>query len=163
MSNENEFKFDQENPDVDYLEIINEMKQNSVSKEDYQRLREENRRLLNTIVNGGSLEQAAPQEEAVDIRELATELCNAGEERLSNVEYITKALKLREAIINTGAPDPFLPNGIDVAQTPVDVATAQRVAEAFTSCIEYADGDDAAFTAELQRITRDVRLAPRIK
>lgn len=163
MPNENELGFEQQNTDVDYLEIINEMRQNSVSREDYQRLREENRRLLNTIVNGGAQEQEVPPEDPVNIRELATELCNAGEERLSNVEYISKALKLREAIINTGAPDPFLPNGIDVAQTPVDVATAQRVAEAFTSCIEYADGDDAAFTAELQRITRDVRIAPRTK
>ena len=48
-----------------YIEAIKEMKANTVDKQAYLKLKEENKQLLNSIVNGQSLEQAPVKEEPV--------------------------------------------------------------------------------------------------
>ena len=44
------------NDSIDYIEAIKEIKQNSVDREAYNKLREENKRLLNSLVNGESID-----------------------------------------------------------------------------------------------------------
>ena len=46
----------QENVDdsFDYISALNEMKQNSVSRSEYEKLKADNKRLLDSIVNGTS-------------------------------------------------------------------------------------------------------------
>lgn len=41
------------NDSVDYIAAINEMKQNSVSRQQYEKLKQENKELLDTLINGG--------------------------------------------------------------------------------------------------------------
>ena len=40
------------NDSINYIEAIKEMKQNSVSKQAYDKLREENKQLLDSLING---------------------------------------------------------------------------------------------------------------
>ena len=142
---------------VDYIAAINELKANSVDREKYNRLKDENQRLLDTLVSGGQLEQdkVAPKETAADLRKA---LYGNGCDGLSNLDYWDKTLKLREMIMEEGNPDPFVPTGHNVVATDTDRAAAQKVAEVVKHCIDVAEGDSLVFTNELQRLTADVNL-----
>ena len=146
-----------EGMETDYLAVINELKANSVDREKYNKLKDENKRLLDTLVSGGQLDQekATPKETAADLRKA---LYGSGCDGLSNLDYWDKTLKLRDMIMEDGNPDPFLPAGKNVVATDTDRAAAQKVADTVKHCIEVADGDSLVFTNELQRLTADVNL-----
>lgn len=139
---------------ADYIEAIKQMRENTVDKAQYLKLKEENKRLLTSLVNGESL---SPDEvpEPVDVKKLRAELYGSDND-YSNLEFITKTLQLRDAIIEQGGTDPFLPYGKNIQPTNEDIVTAEKVASVLRDCIEYADGDSAVFTNELQRKMLDM-------
>ena len=137
----------------DYLAAINELKQNSVDRSKYEELRAENKKLLDSIVNG--TEVALPAAEKKSVEELRA---NYLKEDQTNLEYITNALALREALIAEGKPDPFLPVGEQILPTDEDIATANKVAQVLQECVDYAEGDSNVFTNELQRRLVDVKI-----
>lgn len=141
------------NDSIDYIEAIKEMKQNSVTRESYDKLRSENKQLLDALVNGKEIE-LGKKEEPVDINQLRKELFNK-DKQPSNLEYISNALKLRDALIERGERDPFLPCGDRVRLTAEHYDKAEEVATVLRECVEFADGDSGIFTAELQRRTKD--------
>ena len=100
----------------DYLAAINELKQNSVNREDYNKLKAENKKLLDSIVNGVPVEVQSPQRKSIE--ELRAAYLK---EDQTNLEYISNTLKLREALIAEGKPDPFLPIGEQIMPTDEDV------------------------------------------
>lgn len=142
------------NDSIDYIEAIKEMKQNSVSKEAYDKLKSENKKLLDSIINGTELDNIQ-KEEPVDVNKLRKEMFSNSSQEMTNLEYVSNALKLRDALIERGEKDPFLPAGEKIIPTEEDIATANRVASILKDCVEYADGDSAIFTTELQRLTID--------
>ena len=143
----------------DYLAAIKELKQNSVDRSEYDKLRAENKKLIDAVVNGqpGQEEPAVSKHSKEQIDDLRNDLFNSPRE-LNNLEYITKAMELREALIENGEPDPFLPVGKQISPTRDDLEGAEKVAQVYRECIEYADGDSEVFTNELMRRTRDVKL-----
>ena len=143
----------------DYLAAIKELKENSVNRSEYDKLRAENKRLIDTVVNGlpGQEEQVVVKHSKEQIDDLRNELFNSPRE-LTNLEYVTKAMELREALIENGEPDPFLPVGKQISPTRDDIEGAEKVAQVYKECIEYAEGDSEVFTNELMRRTRDVKL-----
>lgn len=138
---------------VDYIQALNELKRNSVDRSKYDQLRAENKRLLESVISGSTPETAQAQPATVDIDELRKDLFK--DEPTSNLDYCTKALKLRSAIIESGQADPFLPYGSKITPTTEDVECANRVAAVMQECVDYAEGDDQLFTNELQRRTLD--------
>lgn len=144
--------------DSDYVAAINELKQNTVSKTEYTKLRAENKKLLDALVNGREID--LPKEEKVDVNDLRKKLFNK-DANLSNLEYVDTALKLRTALIEQGERDPFLPVGDRVSETTEMYDIAQRVADGLQECVEFADGDSGIFTAQLQRITKDTPIKRR--
>lgn len=136
-----------------YIEAIKEMRKNSVAKADYERLQAENKELMKALVNGETIDIEPPK--VVDVNALRKEIFDADKELL-NLEYVTKALELRDAVIEAGGEDPFVPHGNKIAPTADDYEAAERVASVFKECVEYADGDSALFTQELMRRTIDV-------
>lgn len=141
------------NDSIDYIEAIKEMKQNSVDRSVYDKLKSENKQLLDALVNGKEIEIS--QEEPVDIAKLRKDLFNK-DGHMSNLEYVSNALKLRDALIEKGERDPFLPYGDKVNLTAEHYDKAEQVATVLKECVEFADGDSGIFTAELQRRTKDV-------
>ena len=139
---------------TDYIAAIKELKQNSVDRSKYEALRAENKKLLDSIVNGTTVE-LPPVEQKKSIEELRSAYLK---EDQSNLEYITNTLKLREAIIAEGKPDPFLPIGEQIMPTDEDIKTAEKVANVLQECVDYAEGDSAVFTNELQRRLVDVKV-----
>ena len=143
----------------DYIAAIKELKQNSVDRSEYDRLRAENKRLIDAVVNGqpGQEEQVVVKHSKEQIDDLRNDLFNSPRE-LNNLEFITKAMELREALMENGEPDPFLPVGKQISPTRDDIEGAEKVAQVYKECIEYAEGDSEVFTNELMRRTRDVKL-----
>ena len=141
------------NDSIDYIEAIKEMKQNSVTRESYDKLKSENKQLLDALVNGKEIE--IKKEEPVDIDKLRKELFNK-DGHMSNLEYVSTALKLRDALLEKGERDPFLPYGDKVTLTADHYDKAETVATVLKDCVEFADSDSGIFTAELQRRTKDV-------
>ena len=143
----------------DYLAAIKELKENSVNRSEYDKLRAENKKLIDAVVNGqpGQEEPAVSKHSKEQIDDLRNELFNSPRE-LNNLEYVTKAMELREALIENGEPDPFLPVGKQISPTRDDIEGAEKVAQVYKECIDYAEGDSEVFTNELMRRTRDVKL-----
>lgn len=143
----------------DYLAAIKELKEKSVDRSEYDKLRAENKKLIDAVVNGqpGQEEPAVSKHSKEQIDDLRNDLFNSPKE-LNNLEYVTKAMELREALMENGEPDPFLPVGKQISPTRDDLEGAEKVAQVYRECIEYADGDSEVFTNELMRRTRDVKL-----
>ena len=143
----------------DYINAIKELKQNSVNRSEYEKLRAENKKLIDAVVNGmpGQEEQVVVRHSKEQIDDLRNDLFNSPRE-LNNLEFITKAMELREALMENGEPDPFLPVGKQISPTRDDIEGAEKVAQVYKECIEYAEGDSEVFTNELMRRTRDVKL-----
>ena len=155
--NENENVAVVEDNTNDYIAQIKNLKENSVSKEDYDKLRLDNKRLIDALANGTQINDKVESKiDAVEnINNLRTKLFGKGN-NLNNLEYCKTAVELRDALIENGERDPFLPFGHNVIATESDIESANRVATVMKECIEYADGDSDIFTNELQRRTVDV-------
>lgn len=137
---------------TDYITAIKELKENSVDRSKYDQLKAENKRLLDSIVNGTDIGQVQAQEKK-SIDELRAAYLK---EDQTNLEFAENTLALREALIEKGEPDPFLPIGNKILPTEEDIATANRVAQVLQECVDYAEGDSNVFTNELQRRTVDI-------
>lgn len=146
----------QSNDSVDYIKAINELKQNSVSREQYEKLQNENKELLNTLINGGQVEMVDPATKP-SVEELRKGLFSkeAAEKEMTNLEFVSKSLELRNAIIEQGGMDPFLPVGKGIDLTREDYEAAEFTAQQFQECIDIAKGNSEVFTAELMRRTVD--------
>ena len=162
MNNEKEITITSEETSIplntgnepDYIAEIQKLKANTVSLDDYNRLKADNKKLINALATGetiGSTEQSNPEK---NINDLRNKLLKNGS-NLNNLEYVKTAVDLRDALIAQGQKDPFLPYGEGVLPTAEDVECANRVASVFKECIDYADGDPDIFTSELQRRTVD--------
>lgn len=139
--------------EIDYIAAIKELRDNSIPKEQYNKLKAENSQLLRSLINGEKIE-GIDETEIPDVCELRKQLFS-GEAELNNLEYVTKALELRDALIADGKPDPFLPYGEKIAPTNEDIEAANRVSKVLQECVDYADGDSTIFTNELQRVMID--------
>lgn len=158
--NANANQTNETNTAADYIEAINQLKQNSVSRNEYDALVAEKKQLLQSIVNGVQQTQeetqAAPDYEA--IKKEARENLFGGKKELSNLEYCQNALNLREAVLETEGIDIFVGQGHNITPEQSDYEKAERVAAVMAECIEKAQGNSSIFTAELMARTKDVSL-----
>ena len=146
----------------DYIKVIEELKSKSVDKEDYDKLLDENRKLLKSLVENKPLPTEEPQAPKIDKDALRKELYGSDTD-LSNLDYVQKTLQLRKAIMDDGDPDPFVGRGEKLVPDDSDYAAAAKVASVLEHCVEYANGDSEVFTNELQRLTNDIPLPKRRK
>lgn len=156
--NEKELESLEQDSTQKYLDTINELKQNTVSKEKYEKILEENRQLLNNIVNNNVVEKK--EVEKIDKDKLRKVIVNPNS---TDLEIVSAAVELRKEILKEGGRDPFLPNSPNYSATYNDMQGAEKVAKAFEHCIEVADGNDSVFINELNRITNDSPLPKKRK
>lgn len=140
---------------TDYIAAIKELKEKSVDRQKYDQVVAEKKALLDALVNGEEIQ--APNTTRKSNDEIRKELLvqNSG---LSNLDYAKLALELRENLISEGKPDPFVPIGRQYTPTDEDITCANKVATVIQECIDYAEGDNAVFTNELQRRMVDVKI-----
>ena len=139
---------------VELAKALKEMRENSVPKEDYEKVVNENKELVAQIINGdGGAGNGQPTPEKVDIKALREELYGPKSSDLSNLDFWKKTLKLRGAVIEQEGYDPFLPHGSKIKPNEQDVERANAVAETVQKCIDEANGNSEVFTALLQAET----------
>ena len=132
----------------DYLAAIKELKQNSVDRSKYEELRAENKRLINEVLNGTQVEKEAVEAKP-SIQELREKLFNTEDQ--TNLEYITNALNLRKALIESGKDDPFVPSGSQYNPTQADYERANRVAQVLQEMVDASEGNPAIFRNEYEK------------
>lgn len=137
-----------------YIAAIEEMKANTVSRDAYNKLRNENKQLLDALVSGKEIPQEPVNKPSTD--ELRKKLF--GGQDLSNLEYVETALSLRNSLIEAGERDPFLPYGDKVDITPEQIDAAEKVAAGLQEMVDFAEGDSGVFSAEYQRRVKDVAI-----
>lgn len=138
--------------ETDYVEAIKSLKQNSVSKADYDALRLENKKLLQAVVNGQTIE-VEPEEPEVDLAQLRKNVFDNPNQ--TNLEYVTNVLKLRDAVLEKEGYDVFVPQSSQYSPTQDDIARAQRVAEQLKEMVDISDGNPNVFLNEYQRRVKD--------
>lgn len=153
MENENLRSEAQNNPESDtiqdYISAIKEIKENSVDKETYLKLKEENRQLLEAMVNGETISSEPTPSPSVE--ELRNKLFSMKNQNMNNLEYVTTALDLRKALMEKGEIDPFVPIGEKIKPTDEDFEKAEKVARVLQECVDYADGNPNTFVDEFNR------------
>ena len=147
----------EETDNVALAKALKEARENSVSKEEYEKLQEENKRLVSEIINGeggaGNGQTMTPEQ--ADIKALREQLYGPKSSELSNLEFWKKTLELRSAVIAQEGYDPFLPYGEKIKPTAQDMEKANDVATVVQECIDEANGDSEIFTALLQSKTNN--------
>lgn len=139
----------------DYIATIQQLKQNSVDKAKYDALRLENKKLLDAVVNGQTVEAKAPVQKE-DIQTLRNKVFNNPNQ--TNLEYITNVLELRNRLLEEGHEDPFVPQGTQISATQADYDRANKVATVLQEMIDEADGDPNVFLNEYQRRVKDTSI-----
>ena len=156
--NENEIKEisgdeQPENSNLDYIKTIKEIKENSVSKEEYKKILAENKQLLNAIVKGeGTV--AVEEKEELSTDDLRKKLFSGNIGNVSNLEFISNALKLREKRILEDKVDPWVADNPRNPAQPGDYETAARIAGVLQDLVNDAEGDADAFQASFIKILR---------
>lgn len=142
-----------------YLQKLNELKQNTVAKADYEKLVKENETLANAIANNNYImqEQVQPKE-PVDLSKLRHQYFETDG---NNYEKAKQALALRNAVLEQEGYDPFVPKKLDSgshldeitdAQWQQAMSNGQKVADALQYCIDECDGDGSRFDGIFQSI-----------
>lgn len=129
-----------------YIEALNEMRQKTVDKKEYEKLQSENKQLLQSILNGEQLVNQEVKEEEVDLDEIRHDLFQSD---LNNLDYWKKTLQLRDELIKRGEKDIFLPTGKNVIIEESDITSANRVADVVQDCIDKCNDNSNLFTALL--------------
>lgn len=143
------------------LDIIKDLRENSVPRADYQKLQDDYTMLLQAYAEGERSPAEQPQQEAEQptLQNMRDALANSPD--ALNLEWIQGVMLLRKKAMEDGYPDPFLPQGNNISPTPEDISAAQRVADCLETCIEESQGDSGVFTALLQKYIVDVPLLHR--
>ena len=148
-----------EKSNLDLAKALKELRENSVSKDEYNKVVEENKKLVAEVINGeggaGNGQATPPENLEADIKAYREKLYGPKCSELSNLEFCETTLKLREAIIKRDGIDPFLPRGANIKPTDYDTQRAQAVADVMAECIKEANGDSGVFTALLQAKTNN--------
>lgn len=140
-----------------YIAAIEELKASTVSRDAYNKLRSENKQLLDALVSGQQLPQTQTENKP-SVEDLRKKLFSTDGNDLSNLEYVETALSLRNSLIEAGERDPFLPYGDKVDITTEQIDAANKVANALQEMVDFAEGDSGVFTAEYQRRVKDVAI-----
>ena len=149
---------EQQNPDNEpemtaneYINQIKDLKEKTVSREEYERIKNDNRELAKALINGtgANIPGITKPEEKPDLDDLRKKLFT--KKSKNDLEYFTNLLALRDGVMADGQPDPFLPINREFRATAQDEADAERIATQIKEAIEYANGDPAVFSNDLRR------------
>lgn len=158
----------QGDPAGDYLAELAKLRENSVTKTEYDKMKKERDELIKGLAErnfqpGGDGQQQPPamtdKERDERIAALRKEIITA-DSGMNNLKFAEKALELRQLWKEKTGDDLFVSvNPLDPSSEEHKEAaqrSAERVADVLEQSIEYARGDSSVFTTELMRRTNDI-------
>lgn len=133
-----------------YLQALAKQKEQFDSK--ISQLEEEKSKLIDAVLNKSILsgeEDNGQKNTPLDIDECRKDYVQAIEKRLPNVEIMRRSLKLREAALQSGLDDPYLPIGRENVITNSDREEAENTANQFKELVDiYDEKGQLAFDQE---------------
>lgn len=129
-----------------YIDQINELKNNSVSKEQYNKILEENRNLLKSLVEGQPATSTEEEEPSRSMEEILKDF-NSDTSNLDHIKYV---MELHNKRLEQGIND-FVPTGHEIQPTDDDIRDAKQVEDFLNDLIKTADGNPDVFNNEYQR------------
>lgn len=146
---------EQQNMEQVYLDQIEELKNklenDMISKEEYNKLLAENKKLLSDYIN----RRPAPRQQEVIIRparEIAKELKDISSGDITNRKYVEKALEYRSAYMKETGKDPFADFSQDGSGKPTE--DTNEVANVLQQLLEE-NPSDIDFRIKLNSILED--------
>lgn len=139
-----------------YLDEIANLKQTTVSKEDYNKLLNENRNLLKSIVEGKTQDTTVEEQPSRDIKDILGDFNSDS----TNLDHIKAVLELHDKRLEQGYND-FVPMGHNISPTDEDIKDAQNVYDFLQDLVKTADGNADVFNNEYQRRVKDIPLPKR--
>ena len=149
MSDLNETMTNEQDNTV-YIQTIQELKENSVDRKIFDKMKSERDMLIKSLANGSTSEAS----ESVQVRSLADCKADFLTKTTSQCEYMERVLALRDAAMREVQSDPFVAEGHHVKPTAYDYQRAQEIADIYRECLDYAEGDDQIFMNEINRRIR---------
>jgi len=152
----------------DYLEAIKQLKENSVSKEDYDKLRDEHKKLLSSYLNGDNYESQDDEEKEDEepVKRSKEEILKSINENiarvftednhLSNLENAKAIIKYHDDYMELTGEDPFANQGSQYESSSQDKISPQKTYDYLKNCIEESGGDERAFDVAFQRGLRQI-------
>jgi len=136
-----------------YAAALKKQKENSVPKDEYEKLKAEHEKLIADMIEGKNqpLVVDTSKPETVATKDLVKKILN--DKNLSNREYVKTALQMRNQMLDEGKPDPFAPIGFKRATTREEAETAIRVAKELQDCVDRST-DDVSFNDLLRNKLR---------
>lgn len=131
--------------DIDLLKEIENLRANSVSKEEYQKVVDEKQQIIDEVINKRSSSDDQPPS-IREPNEVRKELLNTH----TNLKFAELMLELRESCVKHGEPDPFLPVSSQSSPTGEDIAGAEKSAKVLSEAVEYAEGSPELFNKYLE-------------
>lgn len=150
LNNQNENQPEEQNSNQHYIEAINNLKATTVSKTKYDKLVEENKNLVNSLVNGEYTAVNAPVAEKKSIDDIMTEQAKCAKKN-DVIGYMESALEFRDRILEETGEDVFMSRGANINPTQESYISAQKTADIYRECLDYANGNGQVFINELQR------------
>jgi len=144
--NENEQKEEvvvETDNDLNLLDEMKKLKENTVSKEEYEKERAKNKELMRRLVEGGG--QDVKTEDTVNLDKIREDLFTNNAEGLSKREFWQRVLTLRHERLKNEGVDIFLPKGRKTRYTRLDIESANRLDETISQMIEDSEDNPALF------------------
>ena len=128
----------------DIIQQINDLKENSVPKEKYNKLVEDNKKLTKALIEGKQMEDPNTKKEEISQKDLLARVFRA--DGRSNLEHWKDALEYRNREIEAGNQDPF----VAVANSKYSpdessYAAAEKLAKGIQDIIDQSDNDPKVF------------------
>ena len=154
-----------ETPDTNYVKIIQDLKRTTVSRDEYNRVLEDNKMLANALATTPERKEESTDDSAKvatdeEVQALRDKLYIQSCGGIGNLDYIETSLDLRDAVLSRGERDPFLPTVEDYVETEEDCEDCQIRAAALRQICDYARTaptkaqQNDVFNSELKRICR---------
>ena len=150
----------------DYIESIKQLKANSVPKEDFEKLKKENKSLLSALIDGKvtpDVEKALDmqREPGPDVNKLREKLFSP-DANLSNLEFVKTTLELRKALMEKDGPEADIFLGKfdpSIARSPAEMAEEMQLADdtakKLQEVVDASNGDPSLFQGLLQGVLVD--------
>lgn len=150
----------------DYIESIKQLKANSVPKDDYEKLKKENKSLLSALIDGKvtpEVEKALDRqkEPGTDVNKLRERLFSP-DSNLSNLEFVRTTLELRKALMEKDGPEADIFLGKfdpSIARSPAEMAEEMQLADdtakKLQEVVDASNGDPSLFQGLLQGVLVD--------
>ena len=140
------------NNDVNYITAIKELKtKNSLLESKLKKSESDNKQMLESFLTGEEMEKEVLKPKK-SISELREDLIKSSVNNARNIELVKKSLALRDALIEEGKPDPYLPFGQEFKNPSLqDQKDVQDYVDYCNHCLEVSNGDPDVFDNEFMR------------